>query len=102
MRSSFQMFRIAQPSSLILKWLAFIKTDQRSKKADTGELIGVFDDGYNQPIIDAAPQSAAQVPAGFLNALNADLPCDTAKRLKHKRAAEHIDKVKLRNEQIGN
>jgi hypothetical protein len=42
------------------------------------------------------------VPAGFLNALNANLPCDTAKRLSTSERQNYIDKVKLRNEQNEN
>ena len=62
--------------------------------------MGVFDDGYEQSILDASRQPAARVPAGFLDAFNATYQATRQQALSISERQNYLDKVKQRNEKI--
>ena len=62
--------------------------------------MGIFDDGYQQSIIDAARQPIDRPPAGFMESFSASYDTTRQEDLSISERQNYLDKVKIRNEKI--
>lgn len=62
--------------------------------------MGIFDDGYQQAIINAARQSVDRPPAEFREVFNATYEATRQEDLSIGERQNFLDKVKIRNEKI--
>src|SRR6266404_2111282 len=62
--------------------------------------MGIFDDGYDQAIIDASRLPPARVPSGFMDAFHATYEATRQEDLSISERQNYLDKVKIRNDKI--